>query len=64
MANERDILYKVTESLTLPFNVSLCDCYMWTEKQRAQLRSELNGIKGAISKLQADVNAQKTDRPC
>lgn len=54
IANERDILFNIQEYLQLPFNYSLCDCYKFTEEQKAKLHEDIGAVKAAIAALQKD----------
>lgn len=62
LANERDILLNIQSYLTLPFNYSLCDCYNFSEGQKARLRQDVARIRQSLSAVSGD-QAIKRDCP-
>jgi queuine/archaeosine tRNA-ribosyltransferase len=56
--NERDILFNIQSYLSLPFNYSLCDCYDFTDRQKAKLQEHVNTLKQSLETLNSDANLE------
>jgi hypothetical protein len=42
----------------LPFNYSLCDCYDFSDKQKAKLQEHINTLKQSLETLQRDASLE------
>lgn len=51
MALERDILFNIESYLTLPFGVSKCDCYSFSDAEKNRLNKDIQNIKESLNSL-------------
>lgn len=57
MAFERDILYNIQSYLNLPFGVSKCDCYSFSDSEKKRLVNDIKNIKDSFDSLARVVGA-------
>lgn len=51
IALERDILFNIQSYLTLPFGVSKCDCYSFSDSEKNRLNKDIQGIRDSLNSL-------------
>lgn len=54
---ERDILFNIQSYLTLPFGVSKCDCYSFSDSEKKLLNKDIRNINESLNSLGRVVSA-------
>jgi hypothetical protein len=57
IALERDILFNIQSYLTLPFGVSKCDCYSFSDSEKKRLNDDIHSINESLQSLGRVVSA-------